>query len=580
MSPLRIAVAQVNATVGDLEGNARKIVAFGREAGQAGADLVVFPELSLTGYPPEDLVFRPAFVEANLRWLDWVARELAGGPVAVVGFVHRDRALHNAAAVLAGGRVQAVACKRFLPNYGVFDEQRYFTPGDRSLVVRWRGVAMGVHICEDLWSPAGPAQDQALAGGAELMLNLSASPFHAGKSRERESLLSTRAADYGVAIVYANLVGGQDELVFDGQSLIVNARGQVVARGRPFAEDLLLWDFDPLEPWVARLHEPRWRHLLSLTGEPGAIQVVPLEDSSSAAAAKPPLPPRRVPALEGEAEIYEALVLAIRDYVQKNGFARAWVGLSGGIDSALVAVLAADALGPERVVGVRMPSPFTSEASLRDAAALAANLGIRLETVPITPVYEAFRQALAPLFGDRPFDVAEENLQARIRGTLLMAMANKFGGLVLATGNKSELAAGYTTLYGDMAGGFSPLKDVPKTLVYRLADYRNGRDGRPVIPPSVLERPPSAELRPGQKDEDSLPPYEVLDPIVELFVEQDRPLAAIVARGLPEEAARRVAELVRRSEYKRRQGAPGPKITARAFGRDRRYPITNHFREE
>ena len=577
LAPLRIAVAQINATVGDLEGNARKIVAFAREAGRAGADLVVFPELALTGYPPEDLVFRPAFVEANRRWIEHLARELAGGPVALVGFLHRERDLYNAAAVLKDGAVRAVACKRFLPNYGVFDEQRYFAPGRRALVIRLGGVAMGVNICEDLWYPAGPAREQALAGGAELLLNLSASPFHAGKARDRESLLSTRATDLGLAIVYANLVGGQDELVFDGRSLIVGAGGEVVARGRPFEEDLILWDFDPAEPYVARLHEPRWRYLPPRPEERDRVELVDLGEPGGSP--KPPLPGREVPALEGEAEIYAALVLAIRDYCRKNGFERAWVGLSGGIDSALVAALAADALGPERVVGVRMPSPFTSEASLRDAAQVAANLGIRLETVPIGEIFAAFRRALAPLFGDRPFDLAEENLQARIRGTLLMALSNKFGGLVLATGNKSELATGYSTLYGDMAGGFSPLKDVPKTLVYRLAEYRNRRPGGPVIPRSVLEKPPSAELRPGQKDEDTLPPYAILDPIVELYVERDWPVEAIAARGLPEAAVRQVAELVRRSEYKRRQGAPGPKITARAFGRDRRYPITNGFRE-
>ncbi|HEY8487479.1 MAG TPA: NAD+ synthase [Thermaerobacter sp.] len=598
-APLRIAIAQVNSTVGDLEGNARKLARFAAEAGRAGADLVVFPELALTGYPPEDLVFRPAFVDATRRQLDRLAVELAGGPVALVGFVHGERDLYNAAAVLQGGQVRAVACKRFLPNYGVFDEERYFAPGRRALVLRLRGIALGVSICEDLWYPHGPIREQALAGGAAILLNLSASPYHMGKPREREGLLVTRATDFGVAIVYANLVGGQDELVFDGNSLVVSPAGEIVARGRPFAEDLILWDYDPAAAAVARWHEPRFRHMpaspeeaarvqwvdLEPAGAPGAPGGPPAAPGDGAAAGgpvsgpKPPLPQRRVEVLEGEAEVYAALVLALRDYFAKNGFQRAWLGLSGGIDSALVACLAADALGPGQVTGVRMPSPFTSAASLDDAEAVARNLGIGLETIPIGEVFAAFRQALAPLFGDRPFDVAEENLQARIRGTLLMALANKFGGLVLATGNKSELATGYATLYGDMAGGFAPLKDVPKTLVYRLAAYRNTWPGGPVIARSVLEKAPTAELRPGQKDEDSLPPYAVLDPILEAYVEKDLPAATLVARGLPADAVRRVVHLVAGSEYKRRQAAPGPKITARAFGRDRRYPITSGYRE-
>ncbi|PZN09145.1 MAG: NAD+ synthase [Bacillota bacterium] len=584
MPPLRIAVAQINATVGDLPGNAAKIAAYAARAAGWGADVVVFPELALAGYPPEDLVFRPAFVEANRRWLEWLAAETAGGPVLVVGFVDGEREPYNAAAVIGGGRVRAAARKRFLPNYSVFDEQRHFRPGTEALVIRLAGVALGVTICEDIWVPEGPGREQALFGGAEVILNLSASPFQAGKAGERESMLRSRAADYGVAIAYANLVGGQDELVFDGRSLVVTAGGEVVARGRPFEEDLILWDFDPRESFSRRMQDARWRHVPPGAGEGTRVRVVDLGEPAGEPApgshGKPSLPARDgVADLAGEAEVYAALVLAVRDYVRKNGFSGAVLGLSGGIDSALVAAIAADALGPERVVGVRMPSPFTSEASLRDAAEVAANLGIRLETIPIADIFASYRQALAPLFGDRPFDVAEENLQARIRGTLLMALSNKFGWLVLATGNKSELGAGYTTLYGDMAGGFSPLKDVPKTLVYRLVEYRNRRDGRPVIPRSVLEKPPSAELRPGQKDEDSLPPYTVLDPILELYVERDLPVDLIVARGFPEETVRRVARLVRSSEYKRRQAAPGPKITARALGRDRRYPITNRFEE-
>ncbi|OAR04392.1 NAD synthetase [Hydrogenibacillus schlegelii] len=600
---LRIGIAQINVTVGDLAGNAERITGYAERAWRMGADLVVFPELALTGYPPEDLVFRSAFVEANLRWLKWVAGRIPPKLTALVGFVDREGDLYNAAAVIRNGSVRAVARKRFLPNYGVFDEERYFSPGDRVLVIRLAGVTMGVTICEDLWAPVGPYREQVRNGGAEVILNLSASPFHAGKSTIRESMLRTRASDYGVVIVFANLVGGQDELIFDGRSLVIDAGGEVVARGKAFEEDLVLCDLDVGEAFPRRLHEPRWRHV-----PPGAEQASPLwavdlddegdgvaeaedpafgvrlSEAGSAAREKPPLDRREVPVLEGEAEVYAALVLSVRDYARKNGFSQAVLGLSGGIDSSLVAAIAADALGPEQVIGVRMPSSFTSEASMRDAEELAAYLGIRLLTIPVGEIFDAYRRALAPAFDDSAFvslsgDVAEENLQARIRGSLLMALSNKFGWLVLATGNKSEMAVGYATLYGDMAGGFCPLKDVPKTFVYRLAEYRNRREGRPVIPLSVLRKAPSAELRLGQKDEDDLPPYPVLDAVLELYMERDLPVSAVVARGYPEAIVQQVAERVRRSEYKRRQGAPGPKLTPRAFGRDRRYPITHHFRE-
>ncbi|MBX6378001.1 MAG: NAD+ synthase, partial [Clostridia bacterium] len=438
------------------------------------------------------------------------------------------------------------------------------------------------NICEDIWYANGPTRVQALAGDAEVVINLSSSPFHAGKGADRETMLRTRATDNAVFVVYANLVGGQDELVFDGNSLVIDAEGTVLARGLPFEEDLVVCDLDLGQLFNQRLHDPRRRKEKLEAREAERLVFVDLDGPAGPAVPpdegeKPPLPARSVPRLDEEAEVYAALVLGCRDYVRKNGFAKVVVGLSGGIDSALTAVVAVDALGAESVVGLRMPSPFSSEGSLRDAAELADNLGIVYYTIPIDGIFAAYRQALAPVFGDLPFDVTEENIQARIRGNLLMALSNKFGWLVLPTGNKSELGVGYATLYGDMAGGFSLLKDVPKTLVYRLAAYRNRLGPRPVIPQAVFEKPPSAELRPDQKDEDTLPPYAVLDPILRLYVERDLDVDAIVARGFPEETVRRVARMVDRNEYKRRQAAPGPKITPRAFGRDRRYPITNRF---
>jgi NAD+ synthase (glutamine-hydrolysing) len=573
---LRIGLAQVTVTVGDLEGNTRRILDAIAQARGLGVDLLAFPELALTGYPPEDLLFKPAFIEANLRALEAVMRATAG-LTAVVGFVDRRDDIMNAAAVLHDGALAGVYHKQYLPNYGVFDENRYFQAGSETPVFELGGAGGGavvaINICEDIWYPTGPATAQALAG-AELILTITSSPYHAGKVRFREKMLATRAADHVACLAYANLVGGQDELVFDGQSMIFDEHGERLALGRAFEEDLIVADLDLDAVFRTRLRDSRRRKEKRTASEPVrrvTLRGLPAHDY--------PALPERADALPGpEAEIYAALVLGTRDYVRKNGFRRVVIGLSGGIDSALTAAIAVDALGREGVVGVSMPSPFSSAGTKADARRVARGLGIEFLTLPITPAYRAFRRILAEPFKGLREDVAEENVQARVRGTLLMALSNKLGWLVLTTGNKSEMAVGYCTLYGDMAGGFAVIKDVPKTMVYALSRYRNARDGRPVIPESVLTRAPSAELRANQTDQDTLPPYEVLDPILEAYVEEDRSLADIVALGYDEATVRRVVSMVDRNEYKRRQAPPGVKITPRAFGRDWRLPIVNRFR--
>ncbi len=576
MRLLRIGLGQINTTVGDLEGNTRRVLETMERARALGVDLVAFPELALTGYPPEDLLFKPAFIEGNLRALDDVVRASAGLTV-VVGFVDRGDDITNAAAVAHDGRLAGVYHKQYLPNYGVFDENRYFQAGTETPVFELAdgtgGAVVAVNICEDIWYPTGPATAQALAG-AELILTITSSPYHAGKVRFREKMLATRAADHVACLAYANLVGGQDELVFDGQSMIFDERGERLALGRAFEDDLVIADLDLAAVFRARLHDSRRRKEKLLAG--ASIRRVPLP--ALPARERPALPGRATTFLEPDAEVYAALVQGTRDYVRKNGFRRVVVGLSGGIDSALTAAIAADALGRESVVGISMPSPFSSRGTRADARRVARNLGIEFLTLSITPAYRAFGRILAAPFKGLKEDVAEENIQARVRGTLLMALSNKFGWLVLTTGNKSEMAVGYCTLYGDMAGGFAVIKDVPKTTVYALARYRNARAGRSVIPDSVFTRAPSAELRPNQTDQDSLPPYEVLDPILEAYVEEDRPIADIVARGFDEATVRKVVALVDRNEYKRRQAPPGVKITSRAFGRDWRLPIVNRFR--
>jgi NAD+ synthase (glutamine-hydrolysing) len=534
---VRVALGQINTTVGDLSGNAGIIAAAAARATEARADVVCFPELALTGYPPEDLVLRPEFVEDNLSALSDLARRTAAGCAVLVGFVDRSEAgLHNAAGLLVGGEIVARYHKVKLPNYGVFDERRYFVAGSAACAVRLAGSEVGLSVCEDAWAPGAPFDEYARIG-AGVVLNINASPYHRGKTGERLDVCRDRALETGAWIVYVNAVGGQDELVFDGGSMVVSPEGELACHATMFEEDLLVIEID------------------------GTLTAAP----------RPPWP-------EGPEEVYRALVLGLRDYARKNGFHETVLGLSGGIDSALTAVLAVDALGPGSVRALAMPSPYSSPESLEDAAEVARRLGVRLDVIPIDEVFAAYLAALDAAFRGTEPGVAEENLQARIRGNLLMAVSNRSGGLVLATGNKSEYAVGYSTLYGDMAGGFAPIKDVPKTLVYELVRWRNARDATPPIPERVIDKPPSAELRPNQRDTDALPPYDELDPIVEAYVEEDRSPREIVADGHDRSLVEHVVAMIDRAEYKRRQAAPGVKITPRAFGRDRRMPITNRYR--
>ena len=570
----RVALAQINPTVGDLDGNVRKIVEGMAHARELGCRLVAFPELAIPGYPPEDLLFKRAFIEANLRALDEVTRA-SRGLTAVVGFIDKRDDIFNAAAVLHDGARAGVYHKQYLPNYGVFDENRYFQAGAEAPVFTVGETCFAVNVCEDIWYPTGPTTWQALAG-AELVVTINASPYHAGKGHQRERMIATRAADEVVFLAFVNTAGGQDELVFDGGSLIVNERGETVARGRQFAEDFVVADLDLDGVFHARLRDSRRRK-----EKLDAAQTPRRGLTSLPAPPAPALPPREVPSpLAPVDEVFHALVLGTHDYVRKNGFKHVVIGLSGGIDSALVAAIAVEALGRENVTGVTMPSPYSSGGTRRDAKRLARNLGIDFQTLPITPVFTGFKKTLAAPFKGLKEDIAEENIQARIRGTLLMALSNKFGWLVLTTGNKSEIAVGYSTLYGDMAGGFAVIKDVPKTLVYEVARHVNARAGRDVIPRSIFDRAPSAELRPDQTDQDTLPPYPELDAILQAYVEEDRGVPEIVARGFAEETVRRVVRMVDSNEYKRRQGPIGVKITPRAFGRDWRLPIVNRFREK
>ncbi|MCZ7528202.1 MAG: NAD+ synthase [Acidimicrobiia bacterium] len=564
---LRVAAAQIDTVVGDLAGNAERILAAYEAAEAEDADVVCFPELAVTGYPPEDLLLRSTFVGQAAETLDKIASR-TGRAAAVVGFPQAGRDLYNAAAVCAHGEVVGVYRKHLLPNYGVFDEQRYFAPDptDGPLFVVG-GVRMGVSICEDAWSPTGPVASQA-AAGAEVVVNINASPYYAGRLAERETMLATRAADASVPLVYVNLVGGQDELVFDGASLVFDERGRMVARARQFVEDLLIVDVDVRGVFRKRLLDPRGR-----ATAPPLPEITVSEPRIHEVAAHPRIEPVLPPVLE----VYEALVLGTRDYVEKNGFREVVIGLSGGIDSSLVATIAADAIGPDRVIGVLMPSRYSSEGSVADAEQLAANLGIRTLTIPIEPAHRAFLDMLAEPFAGTEPGTAEENVQARVRGTVLMSLSNKFGWLVLTTGNKSETATGYSTLYGDMAGGFAVIKDVPKSLCYALAVERNEREGREIVPSTVIEKPPSAELRPGQLDSDSLPPYPVLDPILEQYVGEDRSVTELVEAGYDPDVVGAVARLVDRNEYKRRQAPPGVRVSAKAFGKDRRLPITSRW---
>ncbi len=573
LKPLRLALAQIDARVGDIEGNARMIRERTAAAREAGAELVLFPELALTGYPPEDLLLKEHFLRRAREALDALAAETQD-IVALVGFPERTEDVYNALAVLAGGEIAAIYRKNLLPNYGVFDEQRYFQAGDRGAVIDFGDARIGLTICEDIWVPGPPESDEALAG-ASLIVNLSASPYHRNKGVEREQMITQRARDNLCVVAFCNLVGGQDELVFDGHSLVVDHEGQVLARGPQFAEGLVLANVDLQAAVTARLRDTRLR--------PPVRRALP-EVRHLGRVERPERPALEqlggevVPLLEPEAEVYAALVLGTRDYVGKNGFEHVVLGLSGGIDSTLVALIAVDALGADRVTCVTMPSRFSSEGTRGDAEKLAANLGVELLEIPIGTAMETYDELLAPVFEQRDPDITEENLQARIRGNLLMALSNKFGWLVLTTGNKSENSVGYSTLYGDSAGGFAVIQDVPKTLVYRLVAVRGERDPESPVPETIVTRPPSAELREGQADTDSLPDYDTLDAILEAYVEEDADREQLEMMGLPAEAIERVLSLVDRAEYKRRQAPPGIKITPRAFGRDRRMPITNLYR--
>jgi NAD+ synthase (glutamine-hydrolysing) len=572
-----VGIAQINCTVGDLGGNTKKIIRSIDQAKSLGVDLLTFPELAVTGYPPEDLLLKPQFIKQNRESLNKII-DHSSDIALVVGFVDSDGDTYNAAAVIYNKKLAGVYHKIYLPNYGVFDENRYFQTGSNYSIFNIYGLGIGITICEDMWYEAGPALVQAYAG-AKVLINISASPYHAGKGLFRERMLATRASDSIAIVVHNNLVGGQDELVFDGNSLIINEKGEVVFRGKQFDEDFIVADLDVESVFRSQLRDPRRRKETPWANEK-LRQATKIEVSSEhSAGVKPSLPARRVERLDELAEVYQALVLGVRDYVRKNGFERVVIGLSGGVDSSLVAAIATDAVGTDSVVGISMPSRYSSPGSKSDAEALARNLGIQFQVISIEKAFTAYLETLAEPFRDAQPDVTEENMQARIRGNILFALSNKFGWLVLACSNKSETATGYTTLYGDMAGGFIPLKDVPKTLVLELAKHKNRLAGKEVIPVAVLTKPPSAELRPDQKDVDSLPPYNVLDPILKAYVEDDATIDQIIDMGYDRAAVMKVARLVDMSEYKRRQSAPGIKITPRDFGRDRRLPITNQFRQ-
>ena len=575
MRTFRLAMAQTNPTVGDLDGNTRTIIEYIDRAREQRADLIAFPELAIPGYPPEDLLFKPQFIRANIARMRQVV-DASTGIAVVVGFTDADSHVRNAAAVAYDGKLVGTYHKMHLPNYGVFDEERYFRAGGECPVFVIAGTPVGVNVCEDIWRVVGPTVVQR-AAGAKIVVNISASPFHAGKRGERERMLAARAADNGLFVAYVNMVGGQDELVFDGGSAIFDPLGELVTEGAQFEEELVVADLDVEATSSSRARDPSpGSEPLGDLDEIGKARVVTV--SGPSASPLPPLPRRESVVYDDVGEVYAALVTGTRDYVRKSGHEKVLVALSGGIDSSLVATIAADALGPENVVGVSMPSRYSSEGSIIDAKGLAENLGIELRTIHIEDEFSSYLDTLAPHFQGTIPGTAEENLQSRIRGIMIMALSNRPGWLVLTTGNKSEMAVGYATIYGDMAGGYAVIKDVPKLLVYRLSEHRNSIADSPPIPTSVIEKPPSAELRPDQKDEDTLPPYEVLDPILEAYVEDDLAFDDIVGLGYDADVVKQVIAMVESTEYKRRQAPPGIKVTTRNFGRDRRMPIVNRFR--
>ncbi|MBE9502837.1 MAG: NAD+ synthase [Proteobacteria bacterium] len=577
---VRLGLAQINCTVGDLEGNSEKIISYIQKGREKGVDIISFPEMAITGYPPDDLLLKPGFIRDNMEALNLVARQCTD-ITAIVGFVDatkapspgkgeaRGRLAYNAAAVIHNGKIKVVSHKIILPNYGVFDERRYFIAGSKCLVFELDDIIFGVNICEDIWHAEGPTGIQALKGKADLIININASPFHAGKHKERAHVLARRVAESGVAIAYTNLVGGQDELVFDGGSMIFDSSGKIVAGAPLFEEALLVADIN-LEKEAKQVDRNK-----------GIDEELTISSSLLQGTLKPKkelLEPPLSKELKPLEEIYKALILGTRDYVLKSGFKKTIIGLSGGIDSALTAIIAVDALGADKVLGVAMPSRYSSQGSIDDARLIASNLGIEFSIISIEDIFKTFLSSLEPAFEGYEADVTEENLQARIRGTLLMALSNKFGSMVITTGNKSEMGVGYSTLYGDMAGGFSVLKDVPKTLVYELAELRNEMEGFDIIPRNSITKPPSAELRHEQVDQDSLPPYDVLDTILQEYIENELSINEIVALGYEKATVSQVLKMVDSNEYKRRQAAPGVKITPKAFGRDRRMPIVNKFR--
>ncbi len=577
MKQLRTGLFQINSSVGDITGNTRKIINAMDAAREFNTDILCFPELALTGYPPEDLLLRTEFINDNIAALDEIRKRCEGDMVVIVGFVDKKDDIFNAAAVIYNAEIVDIYHKVRLPNYGVFDENRYFQAGRRTPVYKMRKMCFGVNICEDIWYPGNPTRNQVLLGNAQIIFNLSASPYYMGKPVMRERMLATRAVDYNTVIAYCNMVGGQDELVFDGSSMFISEKGEIISSARSFEEDLLICDINTEKVYRSRLSTStirKTRYELSF----GEKEVETFEIETPEEKSKPRTaeirPAGPYDPLRG---IFSALVLGTRDYIRKNGFEKVVLGLSGGIDSSFVASVAVEAIGAEKVVGVSMPSMYSSKGSVSDARKIARNLGIELLSIPIKKMFDCYEETFAEVFSGTNSDVTEENIQARIRGNILMALSNKFGWLVLATSNKSELAVGYTTLYGDMSGGFAVIKDVPKLVVYELSRYYNRIKGDDAIPESVIRKQPSAELRPDQKDNDSLPEYEVLDRILKAYVEDGLTLDEITRLGEEKKTVEKVISMVNSNEYKRRQSAPGVKITSLAFGKDRRFPITNLY---